>query len=168
VRPRLRESTLFDEANIIGEDLGVIEREGRWGLAGEKEADRFGVVLGDRRACGAANINHTDGLTTGIAAGARVDAEEGVEFDVKGDFLARFAESGLLDSLAEINEAAGNSPSVGNIFALDQDDAVADFGDNVGGYRRAYGTRHASQIIMGEGTVLQVEAVWKSNRQFGL
>ena len=46
------------------------------------------------------------------------------------------------DSLAKIDEAAGDCPSRRKIVALDQNDLVADLGNYVGGYRRTFRPWH--------------------------
>jgi hypothetical protein len=47
--PRLRESTLFDEANIVSEDNGMIEGEWQRRLIRKKQGRTLGVVLCGRR-----------------------------------------------------------------------------------------------------------------------
>jgi len=59
-----------------------------------------------------------------VAVGAAVDADERPELDRDVDLLARLPVSGLLDGLAEVDEAAGERPQVlaGVECAAEQDD----------------------------------------------
>src|SRR6185437_11856324 len=77
-----------------------------------------------------------------IAIGSRIDAKHRAQLDVERSLLPRLTHRGVLDGFSDVNEAARYRPSKWKILAFDQDDAVADFGDHVGGDQRAYWTRH--------------------------
>ena len=90
----------------------------------------------------AAHIDYGYRLTARIAVGPRIHAQQRPQIDVERGLFFCFADRGVLDRLAEIDEAAGNCPSVGKIAALDQNDPVANLRDHVGGDRRTYGPWH--------------------------
>ena len=90
----------------------------------------------------ARDVYHGDRLAARIAIGPRVHTQQRAQLDLERDLLARLAHGGLLDSLAKIDEAAGNCPPQRKILALDQNDFVADLGNYIGSYRRAFGPWH--------------------------
>src|SRR5260370_41769801 len=112
----------FEKVHVVGEDLGVIERQWRRRLARIEKRDRFCIVGGARFSAGARDIHNSYRLSARIAIGARIDAEQRANFYLKRDLLACLTHCRLFDGLTEIDEAARNRPSVRKIFALDKND----------------------------------------------
>src|SRR5271169_4096523 len=138
-----------DEAQVIGKNFGVVKRERRRRRIGREQSDSLGVVGGTRLAMRSSDVHHRDGLAARIAVRTRVDAEQRAQLDLERGLLAQLADGGVLDLLADVDEAAGKRPSEGKVAPLDQHDIVSDFGDHVSRDRRAYWLGHAWRLTLG-------------------
>jgi hypothetical protein len=72
-----------EEADVVGENFGVIESERCGRIARIDQCDGLGVVGGDGRSSCARDIDGGDGLAARIAIGARVDSEQRAQFDLE-------------------------------------------------------------------------------------
>ena len=101
-----------------------------------KQADALRIVRRDRCTRGSPDVDRGYGLSARIAIGSRVNPKQRDELDLQGDLLSCFSNGSKLHTLSEIDETAGYGPSKRKILSFDQHDAIANFDNYVGGYRR--------------------------------
>src|SRR5579862_1038737 len=136
----------FEEVHIVAQNFRVIECQGRRRIARIEESTIFRIIGRYRGAARPSDVHGGDGLAAWVAIRPRINPQQCAQLDVERDFFLRLADGGLLDRLAKIDKAAGNRPSFGKIFALDQNDLIANFGDHIGGDGGTYWTRHLSSL----------------------
>jgi len=124
----------------------MIERERRRERIWRKQPDTLRIVRGDRGTRGTSDIHSGYGLSARIAIRARVDPKQRDEFDLQADLLSRFSNGSAFHAFSEINEAAGNGPAERKILSIDQNDAIADLDNYVGGHRRCLRSRHDVKV----------------------
>src|SRR2546422_1006427 len=140
----LRLRAVSPVAEIVGQDLRVIEGERRGEVLLAEEAYARGIVSRLRRACGASHEDGRDGRAARVARRVGVDAEEIGQLDREGCLFTRFAARGVPDALSGIDEAAGQRPAVRRVAPPDEHDPVADLDDDVDRRERMASVTHGS------------------------
>src|SRR5262245_13925309 len=116
---------------VVRQDTGMVERQGRGQLLLTEHAGLGGVVRGSRRAARSPDVNGGDGGPARVARRIGVDAQELRELDVEGRLLAHLAPGGCLGALAGVDHAARNGPAGRRVAAPDEDDPTRELDDHV-------------------------------------
>src|SRR2546430_3600646 len=115
-----------DPAEVVAQDLGVIETECPPGNFDFAEPARLGGVVGGLRlGCRLrpAGIHRGDGVLAGVAPGIGIGEELRHQLDVEARLFLRLAPAGGADLLARIDEPARERPAPRLVLAQDEDDA---------------------------------------------
>ena len=108
----------FEVVDVVAQDFRMVESERRRWVARIEEANSFRIVGGDRSAARACDVNRRYRLAARVAVGAGIDAEQRANFDLERNLLARLANRGLLNRLAEIDKAARDCVPMRKVLAL--------------------------------------------------
>lgn len=87
-----------------------------------KKMTRFGIVSGNRDAGCLTNIDHRNGVKTAVSLWIGIDAEQCGKRDVEVRLFFHLTDAGILDTFADIDEAARKRESDRLVGSLDQDD----------------------------------------------
>src|SRR5207302_4240468 len=129
-------------AEVVGQDLCVIEGERRGKVVLAEEANAGRIVARLRRAGGASHEHGGDGLAARVARRVGVDAQQIGQLDRERRLLARFAPRGVPHPLPGIDEAARQRPAGRRVAPSDEHDPIADLDDDVDGRERAGSVTH--------------------------
>src|SRR5438128_647027 len=144
-----------DPAEVVPQDLAVIEREGPPGNFGFAEpACLGGVVVGLRlrSRLHPAGIDGGDGVLARIAPGIGIGEELHDQLDVETGLLLCLAPASAPDLLAPIDEPARERPAPRLVLTQDQHDAPVRTGDDrVRGGQRVLLLRRAHRVTSPQG-----------------